>query len=198
MPLGVEVAGGLRVGGRVSVGANTDIAQRQSAQSISFWNVVIQQRLQHFYSTGQDLAFGAVDRDLVARLEQAPVGGGDLLFDRSKRIDDAPTTQGIPMPRPITAAWLVMPPRSVSTAWAACIPRMSSGVVSRRTRMHVSPRAALACASLAVNTILPVAAPGLAGDAAHDHVALGARIDLPVQQFGQRAAAARASPPLRG
>ena len=75
---------------------------------------------------------------------------------------DAPTTQGSPRPRPITAAWLVMPPRAVTTASAACMPRISSGVVSRRTRMQGSPRAALACASSAVSTIRPVAAPGLA------------------------------------
>ena len=42
------------------------------------------------------------------------------------------------------------------------MPRISSGVVSRRTRMQASPRAALACASFDENTIRPVAAPGLA------------------------------------
>ena len=75
---------------------------------------------------------------------------------------DTPTIHGRPMPRPITAAWLVMPPRSVKTARAACIPRMSSGDVSRRTKMQSSSREALACASAAVKTNLPVAAPGLA------------------------------------
>ena len=42
---------------------------------------------------------------------------------------------------------------------------MSSGEVSRRTRMHGSDRAALACASVAENTSRPVAAPGLAAGA---------------------------------
>ena len=77
-------------------------------------------------------------------------------------ISDAPTTQGKPRPRPITAAWLVTPPRSVSTATTECIPRISSGPVSRRTNTAASPRAALAWASEAVKTIFPVAAPGLA------------------------------------
>ena len=69
------------------------------------------------------------------------------------------------MPRPITAAWLVIPPRSVNTPAAACMPRMSSGLVSRRTKIQGSPRAACACAANASNTILPLAAPGLAATA---------------------------------
>ena len=74
----------------------------------------------------------------------------------------APTMQGRPMPRAITAAWLVVPPRSVRTPTDACIPRTSSGTVSRRTRMQASSRAAKAWAAAAVKTIRPVAAPGLA------------------------------------
>ena len=69
------------------------------------------------------------------------------------------------MPRPITAAWLVIPPRSVNTPAAACMPRISSGLVSRRTKIHASPRAACAWAVRASNTILPLAAPGLAATA---------------------------------
>jgi hypothetical protein len=42
------------------------------------------------------------------------------------------------------------------------MPRMSSGVVSRRTRMQGSSRDAAACAAREVKTIRPVAAPGLA------------------------------------
>ncbi len=59
-------------------------------------------------------------------------------------IFDAPTTQGTPRPRPITAAWLVMPPRSVKTPAAECMPRISSGAVSRRTKIQGSPRETLA------------------------------------------------------
>ena len=95
-------------------------------------------------------------------LNRRPSGVTIRCFLRSITRSDAPTTQGRPRPRPITAAWLVTPPRIVSTAWAACMPRISSGDVSRRTSTQASPRAALACASLAVRTILPLAAPGLA------------------------------------
>ena len=85
-----------------------------------------------------------------------------VFFCPSMLISEAPTTQGKPRPRPITAAWLVTPPRSVRTATTECMPRISSGPVSRRTNTAASPRAALACASEAVKTIFPVAAPGLA------------------------------------
>ncbi len=74
-----------------------------------------------------------------------------------------PATQGLPMPRATTAAWEVMPPRAVRIPWAACIPPMSSGEVSVRTRMTRSPLAASASASAAVKTTLPTAAPGEAG-----------------------------------
>ena len=53
------------------------------------------------------------------------------------------------MPRATTAAWLVMPPRVVRMPLAACMPWMSSGLVSMRTRMTVSPLAARASASSA-------------------------------------------------
>ena len=91
-----------------------------------------------------------------------PSAAVSFLSFESSRNSEAPTTQGRPSPRAITAAWLVMPPRSVSTAAAECMPRISSGEVSRRTRMHASPRDALACAAEEENTSLPVAAPGLA------------------------------------
>ena len=61
------------------------------------------------------------------------------------------------MPRATTAAWLVMPPRVVRMPRAACMPWMSSGLVSMRTRMTASP--------------LPRAAFGLVG--AEHHGAAG-------------------------
>ncbi len=67
------------------------------------------------------------------------------------------------MPRATTAAWLVMPPRVVTIPLAACMPWMSSGLVSIRTRMTASPFAARISASSALNTAAPLAAPGLAG-----------------------------------
>ena len=76
---------------------------------------------------------------------------------------EAPETQQRPIPRATTAAWLVMPPRAVRMPWAACMPWMSSGLVSTRTRMTFSPRPAQVSAVSASSTILPEAAPGDAG-----------------------------------
>ena len=81
----------------------------------------------------------------------------------SMRTSPAPATQGLPMPRATTAAWLVMPPVEVRMPSAACMPWMSSGLVSRRTRITFSPARACFSASSAVNTTLPEAAPGEAG-----------------------------------
>ena len=67
------------------------------------------------------------------------------------------------MPRATTAAWLVMPPRVVRIPLAACMPWMSSGLVSMRTRITLSPFCARASASSAENTAIPDAAPGEAG-----------------------------------
>ncbi len=46
-----------------------------------------------------------------------------------------PQTQGVPMPRAITAAWLVLPPWLVRMPSAATMPFRSSGLVSQRTRI---------------------------------------------------------------
>ncbi len=44
------------------------------------------------------------------------------LLRMSTRMEPAPVTQGMPMPRATTAAWLVMPPRVVRMPSAACMP----------------------------------------------------------------------------
>ena len=67
------------------------------------------------------------------------------------------------MPRATTAAWEVMPPRTVRMPWDTSMPSISSGEVSRRTRMTFSPRSAHSLASPAVKTTRPQAAPGEAG-----------------------------------
>ena len=67
------------------------------------------------------------------------------------------------MPRATTAAWLVMPPRAVRMPSAACMPWMSSGLVSTRTRITLRPCAFSVSASSEENTISPEAAPGEAG-----------------------------------
>ena len=89
-----------------------------------------------------------------------------------------PQTQGRPMPRATTAAWLVMPPRAVTMPRAACMPWMSSGEVSSRTRMTASPSWLIRSASSASKTILPVAAPGEAGRpaATTERLAFGSRV----------------------
>ncbi len=78
-------------------------------------------------------------------------------------ISPAPTTQVLPMPRATTAAWDVAPPRVVRIPAAACMPAMSSGEVSSRTRTTGFPSAAIATARAAVRAIRPDAAPGPAG-----------------------------------
>ena len=75
----------------------------------------------------------------------------------------APQTQGRPMPRATTAACEVIPPRAVTIARAACMPWISSGLVSTRTRITSSPRSAMYAALSESKTTLPTAAPGLAG-----------------------------------
>ena len=90
------------------------------------------------------------------------------------------------MPRATTAAWLVMPPRAVTMPRAACMPWMSSGLVSSRTRMTASPSWASRSASSASKTILPVAAPGLARQARGDDIARRVRVERRVQQLVQR------------
>ncbi len=81
----------------------------------------------------------------------------------STRISPAPVTQGLPRPRATTAAWLVRPPRAVRMPVAACIPWISSGLVSTRTRMTFFPSPASRSASFGEKVISPQAAPGDAG-----------------------------------
>ncbi len=83
-----------------------------------------------------------------------------LVPEASRSMAEQPTTHGLPIWRPTTAAWEVFPPNWVRIPWAAAMPLMSSGVVSGRTRTTRSPCSAAATASSAVKTALPAAAPG--------------------------------------
>ena len=67
-------------------------------------------------------------------------------------ISEAPETHGLPIPLATTAAWLVIPPLPVSIPLAACIPCISSGLVSDLTNITLSPLEASLSASSAVNT----------------------------------------------
>ena len=71
-----------------------------------------------------------------------------------------PQTHGAPMPRAMTAAWLVLPPCDVRMPSAAIMPARSSGFVSQRTSTHLRPASVTATASAAENTASPTAAPG--------------------------------------
>ena len=71
-----------------------------------------------------------------------------------------PATHGLPIPRATTAACEVMPPCAVRIPCAAIIPWMSSGVVSQRTRITLSPFFPRSAAVSASKTIFPEAAPG--------------------------------------
>src|SRR2546426_1039065 len=70
----------------------------------------------------------------------------------------APATQVLPMPRATTAACDAWPPRAVRMPSATCMPWMSSGDVSTRTRITLRPAAAASAASSALKTTSPVAA----------------------------------------
>ena len=67
------------------------------------------------------------------------------------------------MPRATTAACEVMPPRVVRMPSATCMPWMSSGLVSTRTRITLRPAALATSAASELKTISPLAAPGEAG-----------------------------------
>ena len=86
-----------------------------------------------------------------------------VCFSTSTSIPSAPATQGLPMPRATTAACEVLPPRLVSTPSAAKKPWISSGLVSSRTRITLSPALRASSALSASNTIYPEEAPGEAG-----------------------------------
>ena len=81
------------------------------------------------------------------------------------------------MPRATTAAWLVMPPRVVRMPRAACMPWMSSGLVSTRHQDH---DLALGGAHLgfvgAEHHACPEAAPGLAGRPLREQRARAVRV----------------------
>ncbi len=82
-----------------------------------------------------------------------------LLAASSNSIELHPLIQHLPIPLATTAAWEVIPPWIVRIPSARFIPSISSGDVSSLTR--ISP---LPCfTSFAVNTTLPLAAPGDAG-----------------------------------
>src|SRR5436853_419320 len=69
----------------------------------------------------------------------------------------APATQVFPMPRATTAACDAWPPRAVRMPSATCMPWMSSGDVSTRTRITLRPAAAASDRELEVLHVAVVA-----------------------------------------
>ena len=90
------------------------------------------------------------------------------------------------MPRATTAACEVMPPRVVKIPSAACMPWMSSGEVSTRTRMTLRPWLLSSSASSEENTISPLRRAGRGRQAGGEDLALGFGIDGRMQQLIER------------
>ena len=115
----------------------------------------------------EDLAGEAVDRDDVAFPEHVVARDAHrarLVVDLERLAADDADLAHLPADERRVAD--VMPPRAVRMPSAACMPRMSSGDVSRRTRITRLPGCApCSSASSAWKTIRPVAAPGPGVDA---------------------------------
>ena len=90
------------------------------------------------------------------------------------------------MPRATTAACEVMPPRVVRMPSAACMPWMSSGVVSTRTRMTLRPFFFALSASSDDEHDLARRRAGRGRQAGGDDLALGLRIDRRMQELVER------------
>ena len=107
-----------------------------------------------------DPAGAAVDRDRVALGELLPADRRACAASTSIVSSSQPATQGLPIPRATTAACEVMPPCAVRIPAAWIRPWMSSGVVSQRTRITLSPALPRSSAVSASSTTAPQAAPG--------------------------------------
>jgi hypothetical protein len=171
--------------GRVGIGAHADVAHRVGPAH-QRREAPVQRGFLISAAPASTSPGRAVDGDDVALAEARARPVRQPLCRGSSARSEAPTTQGTPRPRAITAAWLVMPPRSVSTP--------------RRHACRGCPRA-----GFAPHKDAGLAARGLACAAVggkHDPAGRRARgwpamprastsrapgIDLAVQQLGQRA-----------
>ena len=101
-----------------------------------------------------------------------------VLAPRSILRSLAPTTAGRPIPRATSAACEALPPSLVRIPLAAWKPATSSASVNGRTRITSRPSCSACTASLAVNTISPLAAPGEAETplASTSNSALGSKV----------------------
>ena len=94
-----------------------------------------------------------------------------------------PVTQGVPIPRATTAACEVRPPWAVRIPAACTIPWKSSGVVSQRTRITLSPALPRSSAVSASKTIAPARGARRRVQALGDDLDLGRRVDHRMQQL---------------
>ena len=182
--LGAELARLAGIGRRLGVGAHAERAELVGPDH-QLGEVAGELGLHRRHDAQHDLAGAAVEGHELARLH-GRAAHVSVPARPSMRTSPAPATQGLPMPRATTAAWLVMPPVEVRMPSAACMPWMSSGLVSRRTRITFSPARACLSAASAVNTTLPEAAPGRRRQALGDHLALGLGIERGMQELVER------------
>ena len=133
------------------------------------WGTAVNVQAMVFGNMGEDCATG------VAFTRNPSTGENKFYGEYLVNAQGEDVVAGIRTPQPLTLAEKaeqdshlpameeVMPPRVVKMPMATCMPWMSSGEVSVRTRITSSPFSDQASASSAENTILPEAAPGLDG-----------------------------------
>ena len=184
--VGVEITRRLRIGRRVGIGANTDIGGIFGP----FHQLLegrIQQRLKHLRGPCQHLALGAVNRDLVTGLEHAAIRRGDLAFDQiefhrrrahnTRQAHAAPDHGGVAgdaAPFGQHRLGRMHPANILGRCLAA---HQNTRLAPRGTGLRI----------IGVEHDLARCGTGAGGNTAPDQIALGARINLPVQQFGQGA-----------
>ena len=188
--LGAELARRPRVGGRVGVGADLQPA-RLVGPAPSAWRSRRTAPARRIGTAPRITSpVRAVDGDDVALLERDVPPARDRRWRCSRsRSAPAPETQGLPMPRATTAAWLVMPPRAVRmpSRRMHAVDVLRAGLDAdqdhlRALRLRASrPRRRS-------NTISPVAAPGEAGRPGRDDCrARRLGIERRMQQLVERA-----------
>ena len=130
-----------------------------------------------------DFAGAAVEADPVVRAVGLAVDGDASGSCASICTAPAPATQGVPMPRATTAAWLVMPPVLVRMPSETCMPPMSAGSVSRRTRMIFSPLGDALLGLFGGEGDLADRRARRGGQALGEHVRVGLGVEHRVQQL---------------
>ena len=157
----------------VSALARTFRRRTSSAQTISVPKSPDQFGLHGRHLAGHHLAGRAVDGDACRlRVTSRPPTRITLRLARRSTSVPAPETQGRPMPRATTAAWLVMPPRAVRMPLRRvhAVNVFRAGLdADEDHRLARSPRASRRCRLS--NTTVPDGRAGRGGQALGQHVA---------------------------